>query len=204
MALKTGKKGLELIKEFEGCRLTAYKCPANVWTIGYGHTKGVKQGQKITQSEAEELLKNDLKTYESYVNKYVKVSLNQNQFDALVSFTYNCGGGSLKNSLLLTKLNKGDYSGAANEFPRWNKAGGRVLAGLIRRRKAEKDLFLSTPSYKIKVTAYALNVRKGAGTAFKKIDLLYKNQVHTIVEEDRGWGKLSSGGWISLKYTKKI
>ena len=116
MALKTGKKGLELIKEFEGCRLTAYKCPANVWTIGYGHTKGVKQGQKITLSEAEELLKDDLKIYESYVNKYVKVSLNQNQFDALVSFTYNCGPGSLRVSALLKKLNSYNYKGAANEF----------------------------------------------------------------------------------------
>jgi len=204
MALKTGKKGLELIKKFEGCRLTAYKCPANVWTIGFGHTKGVTEGQTITKAQAEEFLKSDLKVYEGYVNKYVEVKLNQNQFDALVSFTYNCGPGNLKKSLLLTKLNDGDYKGAANEFPRWNKAGGKVLNGLVKRRKAEQELFLTFPSYKVKVTAYALNVRKGPGTYFKKIDLFYKNEIHTIVAEEGSWGKLENGGWISLKYTKKI
>lgn len=134
--------GLNLIKEFEGCKLTAYKCPAGVWTIGYGHTKDVKQGMKITSKQAEQLLVNDLKTYESYVSKYVKVKLNQNQFDALVSFTFNCGGGALKSSTLLKKLNKGYYTGAANELLRWNKANGKILAGLTRRRKAEKALFL--------------------------------------------------------------
>lgn len=134
--------GIDLIKQFEGCKLTAYKCPAGVWTIGYGYTKNVKPDMKITSSKATELLIDDLKTYESYVNKYVKVKLNQNQFDALVSFTYNCGGGALKSSTLLKKLNKGDYTGAANELLRWNKASGKVLAGLTRRRKAEKALFL--------------------------------------------------------------
>ena len=140
--MKTSNNGINLIKEFEGCKLTAYKCPAGVWTIGYGHTKNVKQGMKITNEHATNLLKDDLKTYEGYVNKYVKVKLNQNQFDALVSFTFNCGGGALKSSTLLKKLNKGDYTGAANELLRWNKAGGKVLAGLTRRRKAEKTLFL--------------------------------------------------------------
>ena len=140
--MKTSNNGINLIKEFEGCKLSAYKCPAGVWTIGYGHTKNVKQGMKITNEHATNLLKDDLKTYEGYVNKYVKVKLNQNQFDALVSFTFNCGGGALKSSTLLKKLNKGDYTGAANELLRWNKAGGKVLAGLTRRRKAEKTLFL--------------------------------------------------------------
>lgn len=140
--MKTSNNGINLIKQFEGCILSAYKCPAGVWTIGYGHTKDVKLGMKITSSQATELLKDDLKTYESYVNKYVKVKLNQNQFDALVSFTFNCGGGALKSSTLLKKLNKGDYTGAANELLRWNKANGKVLAGLTRRRKAEKALFL--------------------------------------------------------------
>lgn len=146
--------GINLIKQFEGCILTAYKCPAGVWTIGYGHTKNVKSGMKITSSKATELLIDDLKTYESYVNKYVKVKLNQNQFDALVSFTFNCGAGALKSSTLLKKLNKGDYTGAANELLRWNKASGKVLAGLTRRRKAEKALFL-----KQSVTYYT--VKKG-------------------------------------------
>ena len=140
--MKTSNNGINLIKQFEGCALTAYKCPAGVWTIGYGHTKNVKQGMKITNEHATNLLKDDLKTYEGYVNKYVKVKLNQNQFDALVSFTFNCGGGALKSSTLLKKLNKGDYTSAANELLRWNKASGKILAGLTRRRKAEKALFL--------------------------------------------------------------
>ena len=140
--MKTSNNGINLIKEFEGCKLSSYKCPAGVWTIGYGHTKNVKQGMKITNEHATNLLKDDLKTYEGYVNKYVKVKLNQNQFDALVSFTFNCGGGALKSSTLLKKLNKGDYTGAANELLRWNKANGKILAGLTRRRQAEKALFL--------------------------------------------------------------
>ena len=144
--MKTSTVGINLIKEFEGCGLTAYKCPAGVWTIGYGHTKDVKQGMKITKEQATNLLTEDLKTYENYVNKYVTVSLNQNQFDALVSFTFNCGGGALKTSALLRKLNKGDYEGAANELLRWNKANGKVLAGLTRRRKAERELFLKQSS----------------------------------------------------------
>ena len=140
--MKTSNNGINLIKQFEGCALSAYKCPAGVWTIGYGHTKDVKQGMKITTNQATSLLKEDLATYENYVNKYVKVKLNQNQFDALVSFTFNCGGGALKSSTLLKKLNKADYTGAANELLRWNKANGKILAGLTRRRKAEKALFL--------------------------------------------------------------
>ena len=140
--MKTSNNGINLIKQFEGCALSAYTCPAGVWTIGYGHTKDVKQGMKITTNKATSLLKEDLSTYENYVNKYVKVKLNQNQFDALVSFTFNCGGGALKSSTLLKKLNKGDYTGAANELLRWNKANGKILAGLTRRRKAEKALFL--------------------------------------------------------------
>ena len=140
--MKTSQNGINLIKSFEGCKLTAYKCPAGVWTIGYGHTKGVKQGMKISQLQADTYLKNDLKTYENYVSKYVKVTLNQNQFDALVSFTFNCGGGALKSSTLLKKLNNGDYTGAANELLRWNKSNGKELAGLTKRRKTEKALFL--------------------------------------------------------------
>lgn len=142
MKKKMGKKGLDLVKRFEGCFLKAYKCPANVWTIGYGHTKTVKPGQLITHEEAEELLKKDMKEFENHVNKLVKVELTQNQFDALVSFTFNVGAGALKRSTLLKKLNRGDYDGAANEFRRWNRGGGRVLRGLVRRRAAEKDLFL--------------------------------------------------------------
>lgn len=160
--MKTSKNGIELIKKYEGCRLTAYKCPANVWTIGYGHTKNVKKGMKITKAEAESYLKDDLNTYENAVNKYVKVPLNQNQFDALVSFSFNCGTGALKTSTLLKKLNKKDYKGAANEFLRWNKANGKVLNGLTKRRKEERGLFmkenyLSNKTYKGKSIVEALN-----------------------------------------------
>lgn len=147
--LKISQNGINLIKQFEGCKLTAYKCASGVWTIGYGHTAGVKQGQAITQAQADNYLKSDLTKYENYVNNYVKVPLNQNQFDALVSFTYNCGGGALKNSTLLKKLNAKDYTGASSEFLRWNKSKGKVLTGLTRRRKAEKALFdkIATATY---------------------------------------------------------
>lgn len=142
--MTTGTKGIELIKSFEGCRLEAYQDAVKVWTIGYGHTGNVKAGMKITQEEVMKLLKSDLKKFESAVNKAVKVFLNQNQFDALVSFTYNLGAGNLKSSTLLKKLNAGDYAGAANEFTKWNKADGKVLNGLTRRRESEKALFLTT------------------------------------------------------------
>jgi lysozyme len=141
--MKIGTKGLELIKRFEGCRTEAYLCPANVWTIGYGHTKTAKPGLRITLSQAEALLKQDLIGFEKYVNNAVKVPLNQNQYDALVSFTFNVGTGAFFKSSLLRKLNIGDYSGAANEFPRWVYGGGKKLLGLERRRRAERDLFLS-------------------------------------------------------------
>lgn len=139
----TSQRGVNLIKEFEGFRNGAYRDSVGVWTIGYGHTKGVKSGDYVTEQEGEEFLKNDLIIYEDYVKKYVDVPLTQTQFDALVSFTYNLGPGNLKKSTLLRKLNAKDYKGAANEFPRWNRAGGRVLRGLTRRREAEKQLFLS-------------------------------------------------------------
>lgn len=147
MTNKTGTRGINLIKEFEGCRLTAYKCPAGVWTIGYGHTgtvdgKAVSSGMTITAAKATELLKADLSKYEAAVNSYVTVPINQNIFDALVSFSFNVGSNALKSSTLLKKLNSKDYNGAAAEFPKWNKAGGTVLNGLVRRRKAEQELFV--------------------------------------------------------------
>lgn len=143
--MKISQKGIDLIKHFEGCKLEAYKCPAGVWTIGYGHTKTAKEGMKIIQEEAEELLKNDLVIYENAVLKNVTSAINQPIFDALVSFTYNLGEGNLKSSTLLKMLNDRDYYGAAEQLERWNKAGGQVLAGLVRRREAEKNLFNSYP-----------------------------------------------------------
>ena len=131
----------DIIKHHEGLVLHAYLCPAGVPTIGYGHTGGVSMGDVITEKKADELLKKDLRSAEYAVNKYVNVDLNQNQFDALVSFVFNLGAGNFKSSTLLRKLNFSDYDGAASEFKRWNKAGGRVLAGLTKRRLAEEKLF---------------------------------------------------------------
>ncbi|HBE6752504.1 TPA: lysozyme [Escherichia coli] len=146
--MQTSEKGIALIKQFEGCKLTAYQDSVGVWTIGYGWTqpvdgKPIRAGMTIKQETAERLLKTGLVSYESDVSRLVKVGLTQGQFDALVSFTYNLGARSLSSSTLLRKLNAGDYAGAADEFLRWNKAGGKVLNGLTRRREAERALFLS-------------------------------------------------------------
>lgn len=146
--MQTSDKGIALIKEFEGCKLTAYQDSVGVWTIGYGWTqpvdgKPIRAGMTIKQETADRLLKTGLISYESDVSRLVKVGLTQGQFDALVSFTYNLGPRSLSTSTLLRKLNAGDYAGAADEFVRWNKAGGKVLNGLSRRREAERALFLS-------------------------------------------------------------
>ena len=136
-------KEAELIKSFEGLELVAYLCPADIWTIGYGHTGNVKEGDSITKAEAEALLDKDLQTFRNGVKRLVKVPLNENQFGALVSFAYNIGLGSLQSSTLLKMLNAGDYTGAADQFLRWNKSGGKVLTGLVRRREAERAVFLT-------------------------------------------------------------
>lgn len=133
----------EAIKKAEGLRLTAYLDTGGVWTIGYGHTGAdVREGLTIPLSEAERLLTRDLKVAEGHVNDAVKVKLTQNQFDALVSFVYNVGGGAFRSSTLLKLLNAGDYEGAANQLPRWNKDNGKVIPGLTNRRHEERDLFL--------------------------------------------------------------
>lgn len=146
--MQISENGIALIKSFEGLRLTAYKDNVGVWTIGYGWTqlvdgKHVAAGMTIKQETAERLLKTGLVSYERDISKLVKVNLTQGQFDALVSFAYNLGVRALSTSTLLKKLNAGDYRGAADEFLCWNKAGGKVLAGLSRRREAEQSLFLS-------------------------------------------------------------
>lgn len=140
--MKTSEVGLNLIKFFEDFRSKAYLCPAKVWTIGYGHTGGVKSTDTISKEDANSLLLKDLEKYEKAVNTLVSVDLNQNQFDAITSFTFNLGEGALAKSTLLKKLNAKDYKGAAEEFLKWNKAGGQVLAGLVKRREKEKELFL--------------------------------------------------------------
>tara|TARA_R110000765_G_C18779272_1_gene591130 strand:- start:141 stop:638 length:498 start_codon:yes stop_codon:yes gene_type:complete len=140
------KEGVELIKKFEGCKLETYQCSANVLTIGYGSTKGVQEGDKITQEEAENLLIKELQEYCKYVNDAVTVPLEQNQFDALVSWTYNLGPSNLKSSTMLKVLNgTKDKAYKISEVPtqikRWNRAGGKVSDGLIRRREAEALMF---------------------------------------------------------------
>lgn len=140
--MKTSPNGRALIRKAEGDRLTAYYCPAGVLTIGVGHTgPDVKPGMTITQAQSDALLSADLAKFEAAVSRNVKVPLTQNQFDALVSFTYNLGEGALRSSTLLRMLNAGDYTGAAAQFARWDKAGGKVLAGLTKRRAAEAALF---------------------------------------------------------------
>ena len=133
---------IPLIKEFEGCKLKAYKCPAGIWTIGYGHTDRVKEGDEITQDQADKLLASDIDLFTSGVKRLVHSDLNPNQYGALVSFAFNLGLGNLRSSTLLKLVNAGDFVGAGEQFLRWNKANGKVLPGLTRRREAEKELFL--------------------------------------------------------------
>lgn len=138
------QKGIDLIKEFEGFRSKAYKCPAGVWTIGYGHTAGVKPGMTVTREQAEAMLRKDLKIYERHTADALgDVKTSQGQWDALVSFCYNAGPGNLRKSSMLRLHKQGKYQAAAQAFMAWTKGGGRVLPGLVRRRKAEKALYLS-------------------------------------------------------------
>ena len=139
---RTNKNGLLLIKSFEGLRLKAYKDAVGIWTIGYGTTRGVRPGQTITEAQAVQFLQEDLTRFEKSINEVVRTPINDNQFSALACFTYNVGPGAFRSSTLLRKLNAGDIRGAADELLRWDKAGGRTLAGLTRRRKAETLLFL--------------------------------------------------------------
>lgn len=133
--MKTSSRGIELIKRWEGFRNKAYLCPANVWTIGYGHTATCKPGQVISIARGEQLLEDDLSSFEQAVNDLVKVPLTQNQFDALVSFTYNVGVTAFGKSTLLRYLNQKMYELAANEFRRWIHGGGRRLERLVKRRE---------------------------------------------------------------------
>lgn len=138
--------GIALIKEFEGCKLTAYPDPGTggePWTIGVGHTGNVFPGDVITQDRADALLREDLGRFEKCVNAALTVTVSQPQFDALVSFAFNLGCGAMAGSTLMRKLNAGDAAGAGTEFRHWNRAGGAVMAGLTRRREAERDLFLT-------------------------------------------------------------
>ena len=139
--MKVSDKGLALIKEFEGCKLTAYQDSVGVWTIGYGHTRTARKGMVITQSKADELLALDVADHATGVYKTLQVKLEQRQFDAVVSLAFNVGVNAVRNSTMLKMINRGDAKLAAAQFDRWNKAGGKVLAGLTRRRAAERKMY---------------------------------------------------------------
>lgn len=197
--LSISSAGLALIKRYEGCRLTAYQDSVGIWTIGYGHTAGVKVGQVITQAQADAFLKSDCATAEKAVNGYASIyNWNQNQFDALVSFTFNCGAANLR---LLLKNGTRTIAQISSMITVYNKAGGKVLQGLVNRRAAEKTLFdkavsggtgsVSTISSakaeaaksfdkslagKYRVTASALNMRKGAGKDKVSLKLIPKGK----------------------------
>lgn len=139
----TSQAGINLIKQFEGFRSEAYLCPAKIWTVGYGTTKNVHQGMVVTEGQAETFLFDDVKIFEKTINECVIVPLTQNQFDALVCFVYNVGPGNFKSSTLMKKLNAGEYSAVPSELEKWNKGGGKVLPGLVKRRQAEANLWNS-------------------------------------------------------------
>ncbi|QGH60183.1 lysozyme [Serratia proteamaculans] len=144
--MQTSKKGRDFIKGFEALRLIAYPDPGTggkPWTIGWGHTKGVKQADHITQEQAEQFLSDDLAVFELTVNSAVKRPMTQNQFDAMVSLAFNIGGPSFAQSTLVNKFNAGDVQGAADQYPRWKFSDGKVMPGLVKRRAAERETFLS-------------------------------------------------------------
>ena len=148
--MRTNDRGLRLIKKYEGLSLHAYRCPAQIWTIGYGSCYGLngkrltKDHRMITPTEADYLLRREVRHAERQVARLLKVPVTENQFSALASFTFNVGGGAFQSSTLRRKLNRGEIESAAKEFHRWKYAGGRVLPGLVKRRRAECALFLDS------------------------------------------------------------
>ena len=139
--MQLSKTGIELLKHFEGCELKAYQDSVGVWTIGYGHTKGIYEGLEITQSEAEKMLVDELPEYEGYISDKVVPMLQQHEYDALVCWVYNLGPTNLSSSTMLKKLNAGEFKEVPFQMKRWDKAGGQPLLGLTRRRNAEALLF---------------------------------------------------------------
>lgn len=221
MARQVNAAGIKLVQQFEGLKLEAYTCPAGIWTIGYGHTKGVKRGDKITGEEAEAILAQDLTQSAGQVEKYVRVPLHDNQFAALASFVFNAGIGSLIASTLLRRLNNGDYDCVPSELAKWVKAsnpatGQKVtLRGLVKRRAAEGQLWLDTGSsdpfltstdmpqqvhaddprvsYSV-VARDGLRVRAGAGTRFDVLKTLAKDSQVFVVKEKNGWAAIDAEG----------
>lgn len=210
MGLKTSKAGIDLIKRFEGCVLVAYKCPANVWTIGYGHTGAdVYEGLRWTQAQADNALKNDLVKYENYVNKVASdygYIMTQSNFDALVSFTYNCGNGNLRK---LTNYGKRTLESLPQYMVLYNKANGTTLRGLVNRRNAEVELFNSGANDKKEIETKAVtldtitfgvrlnyNIRETPnGKIISNTNLLNKCKVKAVTL-DKKWVQ-TQYGWIS-------
>ena len=148
--MNTSDAGLKLIRQFEGLRLKAYRCPAGIWTIGYGHTSAagapeVRENMRISREEAEAILKRDLAQFEDAVSSMVKVPLTENQFDTLVSFAFNCGIAALRRSTLLKRVNAGAFDAVPAELMKWTRADGKELPGLVRRRRAEAALWRGLP-----------------------------------------------------------
>lgn len=207
--MRMSNSGIIMLKQFEGVRLTAYKVLASeqYWTIGYGHYGvDVYEGMKITEQQAVDMLRADLIRYEDGVNESVSVKLGQNQFDALVSFAYNCGVGALKGSYLLNLVNMGKFSEACEEWILWNKSGGKVLLGLTNRRKAEVALFKKDIEEYVVVDANGwisesgqfkltkdIYLRKGATTEALVIALLPKG---SLVRYD---AFKHSGGYVWIR-----
>lgn len=222
--MQLSNNGARILKNFEGVRLEAYKCSAGVWTIGVGHTgkvngKPVQFGMKITQAKCDELFKQDIKRFENYVNN-TKLKLNQNQFDALVSFTFNLGQGCLT-----TLIKNRNMQQIADALLLYNKAGGKVVDGLVKRRKAERELFLTPitaqePAKEVVKekgslnhlpcevkTTCALNIRTAAGTNYPVIRVAKKGEIlkvwATCTSNGLLWGK-NGNEWYCLKYCEVI
>lgn len=221
MARKVNSAGIKLVQTFEGLKLEAYTCPAGIWTIGYGHTKGVKKGDKITDAEAEKILAQDLAQCGEQIEKCVNVPLNDNQFAALASFVFNVGIGSLTASSLLRRLNHGDYDCVPSELCKWVKAsnpktGKKVtLPGLVKRRAAEGQLWLETDSsdaflnskdmpqqvhaddsrtlYRVAARS-GLRVRSGANTSYDVIKVLPLDTQVYVIREKEGWAAIDAEG----------
>ena len=226
--MRVNQAGIELIKSFEGCRLRAYVDTVGVWTIGYGHTSmagppKVVPGMRITEDEAEEILKRDVEKFANKIKPLIKVELNDNQFSALVSFAYNVGPGAFKRSSVLRAVNNRDFENVPRYLLRWVKAGGRVLRGLVRRRKAEGKLFmkedeLKTPlmtekdmgdmnDVKMGMTTARLRLRETPSLKGEIIGVMPLHARISIVDERRGWYHVvwdEEEGWCSKKYVKLI
>lgn len=211
--MKISSDGLKLVKEFEGCKLTAYTCAAGVLTIGFGSTGShVVPGKTITQAEAETLLIKDLGRFETAVDKYVKVPVTQAMFDALVSFAFNCGEGALAESTLLRLLNQKDYTGAAAQFDRWVKGPNGALPGLVRRRDAEEALFrkdgLTPGDSSVPAIAHkSFKIKAKNATLLKKApvagsELADDQKVAVEIDKEYGviWRGKEDGGHVKVSF----